>query len=947
MRQLDGGRIAGNAADIHRNLITGQTLHAQIISIGFIHLQHDGLAGAEIDFVLRTVGFESANLIRRNTFAHGIAAGSLAFLDPVNKDCAHLAVLAIGQIHIEVLVIQQNITNLCKDRIIFQTIGILHNITGIIGGAAQGVIDPHAIQIVFIAIVIHGGRSLSGDQLHRISAVGQVHEGNRGNVVVLTGDRQVIHGNALDHLHAAVILVALQHSHDHTGLGIGHGVHIHTGTGEGEFYGCAHGIGEMALTIGICQIIFQRVRPAMDIAIGVALLMLGDLHIFTHITGIDRRPGTGEGEAADSVLGSRTLLGGAEGILIVDVIGRNHGDLVPQIAVFVGILRQDGLAPGITEHKELIITAPVHGNGTIGDLAIFDLDIAVLGIAVIDLSISHRQLIGSVGVLGIKPVHAVFDIAIHMDRIGLLALFIVEVPACQSKLLAVVQHVGSFYEHRCGLLEGKQHFTLAVGILRQPYTGCLVVGIAGATPTHIIGSFHLFNGDLHLEARGMLITDIPVFKIVTGNIHGVGVVTTSIGIGGIGRLQIVHRQIRYIFFGNNTAIFLYIVNGSHFLRVDHICAVVPHDHLGNLLSGILPDNAAIGLVVDTGDLVGSDLCAGNQSQTLTHNIPEDGIFMQNNVLGDLGGDLLHHVGKVTLQSIFVVGGGIVTAVCRCLVLVTHLVIDHVIAHHAVGTNENGLIHRTGSNNHSACGTLIAPVEHICTVAIRLLSCQHIVGVAYFDIVTSMENRTLCHRNILRFDPGIIHALGLGIVGRHRMHEEASVIACGHTGAGIQANGVHICAMGIFGNIGLGDSCIGFFFVEEGVVTGHTVGKHDHNTDTAFLCIQGVRRKDAVAQFNTVLDKGLTAGSQVLGCIDQTGIHTTGAIHAIGNRHQCLLVNALIRVGSCAFLARINTAVTCFGNNTVIVHIAMDLTGLDTISMCPHLLMVSKELGVGV
>ena len=109
-----------------------------------------------------------------------------------------------------------------------------------------------------------------------------------------------------------------------------------------------------------------------------------------------------------------------------------------------------------------------------------------------------------------------------LDDRSVLSNLIVKVPAGKGEFLAVVQHVSPFHENGCGLIEGQQQLTVAIFICGQPQAGLLMVGSGATTPLHIFCCLHPGDGNDHLVALGVLLADIPVCEIVTGDIHRMG-----------------------------------------------------------------------------------------------------------------------------------------------------------------------------------------------------------------------------------------------------------------------------------------------------------------------------------------------------------------------------------------------------------------------------------------
>ena len=170
------------------------------------------------------------------------------------------------------------------------------------------------------------------------------------------------------------------------------------------------------------------------------------LGIITTLT--QHRPFAGEGKAFDAVLCGAA--GGNKGILVVDIVCGDHSNLIPKVAVLVGILRNNGISPGVPEYVEGIIATPVHGSGTIVHFTVLQPHITVFQVAVAAID---RVL--QVGIVHIKAVHAVCDVKIQVDGSSDLAILIIEVPVGEDKLLAVVENVCTLHENGSGLIEGQ------------------------------------------------------------------------------------------------------------------------------------------------------------------------------------------------------------------------------------------------------------------------------------------------------------------------------------------------------------------------------------------------------------------------------------------------------------------------------------------------------------
>ena len=182
--------------------------------------------------------------------------------------------------------------------------------------------------------------------------------------------------------------------------------------------------------------------------------------------------------------------------------------------------------------------------------------------------------------------------------------------------------------------------------------------------------------------------------------------------------------------------------------------------------------------------------------------------MEDDLPGDLGSDLLHNMGKIILQVLLTVRSGIVAGIVRRL-----------IAGRAVGVNGIAADLTAGHRRRSRGGDqVIRPASGIVPAVLGAPGAADansaildlIVGIAVLVIVGIAIVQlcaVLCHDIACRLHH-IIHALCLGIVGGHSVHIDGFIVGSVNTVAIIQADGVGIRAVGIFGDISLGDSLVG-------------------------------------------------------------------------------------------------------------------------------------------
>jgi len=942
--QGDGGGVSlGDTADIGGDGTARQALQAHIIGIALVHMEDDGLSGTEVDLVLGTVGLECTDGVGGDSGTGGIALASLTLLDPVDKYSAGLAAQGIGQTRIEVAVVQQNVTDLGEDGVGLQAVGLLHHVIQVIGGPAQGIVDAHAVDIVLVPLFGGGSGGGGGDQLQLVGAVGQHGEGYGGNVVVVAGHGQVIDGDALDHGGRAGVILLGQHCHHHAGAGIGTGVHIHTGSREGKLCGGTHFLVQtryMGAAVGEGQVIFQRIGPAVDVTVGAGFDMLRNLGVLPGIGISDLLPGTGEGEALDAVLGG--ILGSNKGVLIIDVVGRDHRDLVPQIAVFVGILGEDGLSPGVAEHIELVEIAPVHRGGLVADLLIFDLYIAEQGIA-----IGIFLAICGIGGGGIEPVHAVFDIAVHMDGGGILAVLIVKIPAGEVKFLAVVQHVCPFHENGGGLVEGQQQLPLTELVGRQPQTGTVLVGLGGAAPLDFIGGLYPGDGHDHLVARGLGLVDVPLGEVIAGNVHRMRMIgDLTIGIGGVFRVQVVNQD------GN--AVFFVGFYGLTAGKLQHSQVILKH----RLTRFVHFPEDLIGLQIQSTLLQAyGDHRSVGEDQALVHDIPQNGVRIQDDLRGDLGGDIPQDVFKVFLQVGGTFRGGIVAGVGGFRIAAGTLI-------------DGGAAHLTGVINRGIGGGgdlvigrayLIVPAVPVGPAAadphIAVLQLVVIVIAAYIEGAVIFQGSAALGYGVGGGGLDVIHGLGTGVVGGQGVHIVGRFAGGVHTGALIQTDGVHIGTVGVLGDIGLGNGVVGLgdglliVLVAAAVIKAHvagfTVGEHQHQPDTAFAGIYGGGLEDLVCHLHAVAGTGGTVSTQRLGGRQKPGVGAAGTGRTHGNGDQSILIDALLEAVTGGLLPGIDTLVTVKGGIGRANAVGVDLSGLGAVAVGPYVRMVGEEPVVGV
>ena len=615
-----------------------QRLKSHKIGILGIHLQHQSLTFGEIDFVLRTVSLKSTDLIGGYTLTHGVTFATLPILNPVNKDCAQAGGGICRSADHEVVVIQQNVPDLRKDRILLLAVSILDHIIRSDLAAAQRIVDTNTVQRILVTHILCCSIDSRCHQIHLVCAVGQSHKGHRGDLIVITGYCQVINDLGLLGGNTVTVVSHLcEEGEDQTGICVGTGIHIHTRSGEGKGRFCADltvCAGNVGAAVGVALVICQVIRPAVDVAVRCFLLVLRLFLVAAcAIRGFHEPVVLGEHEAVYLVY--TVFRVGDKGILVVHVVGRDHRNLVPQIAVFVGILADHRIAPCIAKDIELIVAAPAHGHGSIGDLTVFQLHVAVTGIAV--LAGFGVFLVGSAG---IKPVHTVFHDKIQMLCLCLVFALIVKVPAGKGEFLTVVQHICPFHEDGGGLLKGQQQLSFSI-LLRQPHTGGFVVCRHRATPHYVIPC--LDSGDLyhHLIAGSFFLSvNIPPSVIVAGDIHRMGTIVGTHGIGGILRSQVIYKDADTGFFIRCFGIAV-LANGQGHQFLQYRFTLFIHNPID--LLGI-----AVVLTCLNG---GRDHSTGGQLQALSHDIPHNGIIIQDDLLLYLGGDLLHDFGKIFDQLI--------------------------------------------------------------------------------------------------------------------------------------------------------------------------------------------------------------------------------------------------------------------------------------------------------
>ena len=526
-----GSHIAayGHAA-LHGSFVTGQALHTHIVGIVGIHLQHDGLSGGQIDLTLGSVSFKGAHIVHSHAGVIGV------FTDPVHKHRT-AALIPIGR---EAAAIQKDIANRGVYRVELLAEGLFHHIVGSCLIHAHGGIDPDAVHIVLTAVSRLCVEALcrigaSGYDLHLIGAVLQAVEADGGNMIIAccaVGHSQIIHHQSLL-IDSGAISNPIKGSNSDAGVDAGVGVHIYTGAGEGEGdHGATLTVdaGAMGAAIGPGSVIGHGIDPAVDITIVRMLLMLRHLCINIGATGGDDLPAAGEIEALNAVGAV-----GYEGILVIHGICGDHIDLTPQIAVAVGILGGSRRAGSGAEYIELVITAPAHGLGLIDQHTIFiNGSIAVGRCCAVCGGVAAC---GGGGLLGVKLIHAIGNIAIHMNSLAAGAAVIE--PAGQLKALGIIQHIAALNEDGCGLIEGKE--LLLLPIFHHPNAGFGLVGDGGTAPGHILSGFHA--GDLHHHTLAvMALLDVIIGIVIAGDIHLMRGIAHRIGIGGIGCAVIGNRN---------------------------------------------------------------------------------------------------------------------------------------------------------------------------------------------------------------------------------------------------------------------------------------------------------------------------------------------------------------------------------------------------------------------
>ena len=207
----------------------------------FIGVDDHGLAARQIDLVLGAVIFVSGNAV------------SLCALFAIQIVDEHGAAVFKCCVRIHRLsVVDQDIPH--GDELGVQlavgTVDLRHDVVTFIGR----LIDPVAVEVILRT----GIRSFGRFQGHGIGVIRQIHEGHRGDLVVVAGFRQVIHD------HPLVVVAAVGNRGIYSaGLAIGAGVHIHAGAGEGK----AHIFTRLHFLDGITALLFVS-RIADIIAVG-------------------------------------------------------------------------------------------------------------------------------------------------------------------------------------------------------------------------------------------------------------------------------------------------------------------------------------------------------------------------------------------------------------------------------------------------------------------------------------------------------------------------------------------------------------------------------------------------------------------------------------------------------------------------------------------------------
>ena len=250
----------------------------------------------------------------------------------------------------------------------------------------------------------------------------------------------------------------------------------------------------MSAAVRVVGVVSQGILPAMDAALIVTLVSFVGLRIFilsvaanVFIAGcVNFIPLAGIDNTRNTV-----LFAGHEGIFVIDIVGGDHADLRPHVAVTVGAHGGDAIAVGFAEHIERIIAIPVHSDGLVGDLAIH-----------------HRDL--AVGLVKCRGIGCKAVVAICIQRDG--CLIHQEIRSGNGHGLGIVKHIdhrshlGSGHGEGCLQLAG---LAIAVAVCSSSLidAGNSSVGRDHCVCDHIRFRLHAGNGNYKLGA-GVALTDV-------------------------------------------------------------------------------------------------------------------------------------------------------------------------------------------------------------------------------------------------------------------------------------------------------------------------------------------------------------------------------------------------------------------------------------------------------
>ena len=304
--------VYSNASRITRGRFQSQVEVNIIRSVAAIvaDVNDHGLAARQIDLVLGAVVLVSGNAVSFiASIRHLIDEHSTVF-----KCCVRIHRLPI---------VEQDIPhrNKLRPQLTIRTVDLRHDVVILVGR----LIDPVAVEVILRT----GVRSSGGLQGHGISAVLQAGKAHRGDLVIVTGHRQVIHD------HPLADAVAGNRGVHCASTTIGTGVHIHAGTGEGELllFTYRQQFRRDAAVLGISEI-------ALVIAVGRIIQGLGGMIV-------------------------------TEVILKIDIVGGDEVHPQPLVAVCILAEHVDGVHAGPIFLSRLVGNAGtiiIHSHGTVGQI---------------------------------------------------------------------------------------------------------------------------------------------------------------------------------------------------------------------------------------------------------------------------------------------------------------------------------------------------------------------------------------------------------------------------------------------------------------------------------------------------------------------------------------------------------------------------------------------------